>query len=162
MRHPSRSGGVSPSAFGVFGGWKPPLLLLWVSVAALAASPAAGGTGGLPTRAVEAPSCFPADYVGWAFLPGRYSHDPQSGARVAQYAPKPAVAALPDSRPYASGYMRSRVNQLGPNGTVTTYYRTENWSNRPGPIDAEWERFNDVWQRSVLSGGYYYPAPSGY
>lgn len=126
---------------------------LWafcVSVAVLAASPAAA-------------QC-PADYAGWTFLPGRYSHDPQSGARVAQYAPKPAVAALPDSRPYASGYLRSRVNQLGPNGTVTTYYRTENWSNRPGPIDAEWERFNDVWQRSVLSGygGYYYPAPSGY
>lgn len=105
----------------------------------------------LPAAAEEA-----CDYSGWAFMPGRYTHDPRSGARVAQYAPPPAVQAFPDSRPHASGYTRSRVNQRGADGTVTTRYQIENWSNRPDRIDAEWERFNDVWQRSVISGGYGY------
>ena len=106
--------------------------------------------GAAPAGAGEA-----YDYSGWAFMPGRYTHDPYSGARVAQYAPKPALPALPDSRPYASAYTRTRVNQRGVDGTVSTYYYVENWSNRPGSIDAQWERFNDVWQRSVLSSGFY-------
>ena len=121
---------------------------LWLSLVLLAVA-------ALPAGAAECATGCVDDYSGWAFLPGRYSHDPYSGARVAQYAPPPAQPALPDSRPYASGYHRSRVNAWGPDGSVTTYYRVENGSNRPGAIDAEWERYNDVWQRSILSGGYF-------
>ena len=90
----------------------------------------------------------------WIFLPGRYSHSPATGERVAQYAPPPALPPFPDSRGFASGFQRTRVNQRGPGGTGDTYYRVENWGNGQGGIDAEWERFNDVWQRSVVAGGY--------
>lgn len=90
----------------------------------------------------------------WIFQPGLYSHDPRTGERITQYAPLPAVEALPDTRGIASGYHRSRVNQVGTGGSVDTYYRVENWSNIPGGLDAEWERVNDVWQQSTLSGGY--------
>lgn len=99
----------------------------------------------------EAPG---TNYSGWAFMPSRFSHDPYSGARVAQYAPLPSLPALPNATINASAYQRTRVNQVGADGSISTYYYTENWSNRPDRIDAEWERFNDVWQRSVLSGGY--------
>jgi hypothetical protein len=64
------------------------------------------------------------------------------------------VQALPDTRGIASGYHRSRVNQIGTGGSIDTYYRVENWSNVQGGLDAEWERVNDVWQQSTLTGGY--------
>ncbi len=117
-------------------------LLLTFTWLLLTAAPAVAGD----------PTC----YSGWAFMPGRYTHDPNSGARVAQYAPAPPLPAFPDSTIYASGYLRTRVNQRAADGSVTSYYYTENWSNQPHRIDAEWERYNDVWQRSVLSGGYGY------
>ena len=90
----------------------------------------------------------------WMFRPGYFTHSPTTGTRVAQFAPLPRVAPLPDSRPFASGYQRVRVNERGADGTANTYYRVENWGNGRGGLDAEWERFNDVWQQSVLSGGY--------
>jgi hypothetical protein len=90
----------------------------------------------------------------WLFQPGIYSHNPYTGERITQFASLPAVEALPDTRAIASGYHRSRINQIGAGGTVDTYYRVENWSNIPGGLDAEWERVNDVWQQSTLTGGY--------
>lgn len=99
----------------------------------------------------------------WIFRPGYYTHDPASGIRVAQYTPLPAIAALPDSRPYQSGYHRSRVAQRGAGGTTDDYYRVENWGNAQGGLNAEWERFHDAWSSSILSGGFgYYTSPYGY
>ena len=100
------------------------------------------------------PQAAEADRPNWLFQPGIYSNDPHTGERITQYAPLPAVQAFPDTRPIASGYHRSRVNQFGAGGSIDTYYRVENWSNTPGGLDAEWERVNDVWQRSTLSGGF--------
>lgn len=94
------------------------------------------------------------DGPNWIFQPGIYSHDPRTGERITQFASLPAVEPFPDTRGIASGYHRSRINQIGTGGSVDTYYRVENWSNIPGGLDAEWERVNDVWQQSTLTGGY--------
>ena len=95
-----------------------------------------------------------ADDPTWIFQRGRYSHDPMTGARVLQYAPLPKVRALPDVSAISSGYRRTRVQLRGADGTVDTYNRVEAYGNGRGGLDSEWERFNDVWQRSELSGGY--------
>ena len=95
-----------------------------------------------------------ADDSSWMFRAGAYSHHPATGERVNQFEPLPTLAALPDTRPISSGYRRSLVSQRGPDGGSTQYYRVDNFSNGQGNLDAEWERVNEVWQRSVLSGGY--------
>jgi len=89
----------------------------------------------------------------WVFRRGYYTHSPKTGLRVAQYAPLPAVAALPDVSPIRSGYRRSRVTMRGPDGTVDDSYQVESWGNGRGGIDAEWERFHDAWRSSILAGG---------
>jgi len=95
-----------------------------------------------------------AEESSWIFRQGRYSHDRRTGDRVIQYAPAPPIAALPDSRPYSSGYRRSRTVQRGADGTVTEYTHVDNWGNDRGGLDAQWERFNRVWQNSELQGGF--------
>ena len=90
----------------------------------------------------------------WVFQRGRYSHDHATGARVAQYAPLPHIRQLADTSLVSSGYHRTRVQIRGTDGSVDTYNRVQNYGNNRGGIDAEWERYNDVWQRSVLAGGY--------
>jgi len=91
----------------------------------------------------------------WIFRPGRYTHDPESGARVAQYDPLPAVEPLDDPRLVTSGYTRSRTVLRGANGTVDTSYRVTNYGNGRGGLDAEWERFHDAWRGSTIAGGAY-------
>ena len=89
----------------------------------------------------------------WVFRRGYYTHSPKTGLRVAQYAPLPAVAALPDVSRIRSGYRRSRVTMRGPDGTVDDSYQVESWGNGRGGLDAEWERFHDAWRSSILAGG---------
>jgi hypothetical protein len=92
----------------------------------------------------------------WLFLPGNYTHHPVSGERVDQYTPLPTIAAMPDTRGISSGYRQSRVTQFGADGTVSNYYRVDNWGNDRGGLDAQWERVNDVWQQSVLQAQWGY------
>ena len=89
----------------------------------------------------------------WIFARSRYSHDPDTGARVAQYAMKPPVEALPDQRAVTSVYTRSRTVQRGADGSTSTYYRVTNFGNGRGGLDAEWERFHDAWRGSTVAGG---------
>jgi hypothetical protein len=103
----------------------------------------------------------------WIFRRGTYTHDPYTGARVAQYMRTPPVEPLEDERMVTSRYRRSRTNLRGIDGSVDTYYEVQAWGNGRGGIDAEWERFHDAWKESFLSGGYYnqgpgYVAPWGY
>ncbi len=95
----------------------------------------------------------------WIFRPSTYSHDPHTGARVAQYMRTPPVEPLPDERLVTSRYRRSRTNLRGTNGSVDTYYEVQAWGNGRGGIDAEWERFHDAWKESYLQGGFYNQAP---
>ncbi len=92
----------------------------------------------------------------WIFHRSRYSHDPESGARVAQYSRGPAIEALPDQRDVTSGYFRSRSVLRGPNGSADTYYRVQSYGNGRGGLDAEWERFHDAWRGSTIAGGRFY------
>lgn len=113
---------------------------------------------------LSAVHAYPAGPDTWMFRPGYYTHRPDTGQRVTQYAPLPMVAPLPDTRPFASGYQRVQVSQRGPGGTTETYNRVENWGNGRGGLDAEWERFHNAWRGSILSGGfrsgYGYPPPA--
>ena len=95
----------------------------------------------------------------WIFSPGRYTHDPDTGGRVAQYAMKPPVEPLPDPRAVTSGYSRTRQVLRGADGTANTYYRVQSFGNGRGGIDAEWERFHDAWRGSTIGGGNYFAFP---
>jgi hypothetical protein len=109
----------------------------------------------------EAPCVAPAAPSGpsWIFMPGRYSHDPETGTRVAQYAMKPPIEPLDDPRAVTSGYSRSRTVIRGIDGSVDTTYRVSNYSNGRGGMDAEWERFHDAWRGSTVAGGNYQVFP---
>ncbi|MCC6494513.1 MAG: hypothetical protein IT424_16000 [Pirellulales bacterium] len=115
-------------------------------------------------------SCAPALPVvfqqppdSWVFMRSRYTHDPETGARVAQYAMKPPIEPFDDPRLVTSGYSRSRVVLRGADGSVDTTYRVQSFGNGRGGIDAEWERFHDAWRGSTIAGGNFaaYP-PYGY
>lgn len=94
-----------------------------------------------------------ADEPSWIFANARYSHSRVTGNRVAQFAPLPAVQALPEVSDITSGYARTRINLRGADGTSDTYYRVRNFAAAGGGIDAQWERFHDAWQGSYLQGG---------
>jgi len=98
-------------------------------------------------------SVSPPQANSWIFARSRFSHDPDTGARVAQYAMKPPVEPLPDPRAVTSGYTRSRAVLRGTNGSTSTYYRVTNYGNGRGGLDAEWERFHDAWRGSTVAGG---------
>jgi hypothetical protein len=115
-------------------------------------------------RAVESPCvtniCVTDDTPSWIFGRSSYTHDPYTGARVAQYMRTPPVEPLDDPRLVTSRYRRSRTVLRGANGSVDTYYEVQAWGNGRGGIDAEWERFHNAWKESYLSGGYYNQAPA--
>ena len=91
----------------------------------------------------------------WIFRRSTYTHDPETGARVAQYMRTPPVEPLDDERIVTSRYRRSRTNLRGTDGSIDTYYEVQAWGNGRGGIDAEWERFHDAWKESYLQNGFY-------
>lgn len=96
----------------------------------------------------------------WIFRQSTYTHDPMTGARVAQYMRTPPVEPLDDERAVTSRYRRSRTNLRGADGSIDTYYEVQAWGNGRGGIDAEWERFHDAWKESYLQNGYYNQQPA--
>ena len=118
----------------------------------------------LLTQAVAA-DCECVDYLAtaqpesWIFARSRYSHDPDTGARVAQYSQVAPVEPLPDPRDVTSGYSRTRTVLRGADGSTDTYYRVRNYGNGRGGLDAEWERFHDAWRGSRVAGGSYQGIP---
>lgn len=95
----------------------------------------------------------------WVFRRSRYTHDPESGARVAQYSMKPPIEPLDDPRMVTSGYSRTRTVLRGTDGSADTYYRVQSYGNGRGGLDAEWERFHDAWRGSTIGGGNYQVYP---
>jgi hypothetical protein len=89
----------------------------------------------------------------WVFLRSQYSHDPATGARVAQYERIPPVEPLPDPRLVTSGYRRVRSNLRGTDGSIDSAYSVSSYGNGRGGLDAEWERFHDAWLQSFTAGG---------
>ena len=96
----------------------------------------------------------PAD--SWVFARSRYTHDPDTGARVAQYQRRTPVEPLPDRRQVTSGYRRTRSVLRGADGSSDTYYQVQRYGNGRGGLDAEWERFHDAWRGSTVAGGNFY------
>lgn len=109
----------------------------------------------------------PAETSSWVFQPSTYTHDPYTGARVAQYQRTPAVEPLEDPRQITSRYRRARTTIRGGDGSVDTTYEVQSYGNDRGGLDAQWERFHDAWRQSLLTGSYYnrtpaYPYGQGY
>ena len=105
--------------------------------------------------------CYAVDSApSWIFRRGTYTHDPYTGARVAQYMRTPPVEPLDDERMVTSRYNRKRTVVRGADGSVDTYYEVQQWGNGRGGLDAEWERFHDAWKESYISGGYYNQSPA--
>jgi hypothetical protein len=111
-------------------------------------------TSSLILAVLTANTCL-GDHPSWIFEPSTFSHDPLTGARVAQYERTPPVEPLPDQRLVTSRYRRTRTPLRGLNGSVDTEYQVQSWANGQGGIDAEWERFHDAWRQSFLSGSVY-------
>jgi len=130
--------------------WRLLFAAILVAVALLNQSQAAE-CGCPPTAVVQ--SVRP---VSWVFQPGRYTHDPQTGNRVAQYQPKPVIEPLPDTRLVTSGYSRSRVVLRGADGSASTYYSVQSYGNGRGGLDAASERIQDA-QRGVTFFGGQFP-----
>jgi hypothetical protein len=95
----------------------------------------------------------------WIFRPSTFTHDPYTGARVAQYMRTPPVEPLEDERAITSRYRRTRTNLRGTDGSFDTYYEVQAWGNGRGGIDAEWERFHNAWKESYLQNGFYNQSP---
>ncbi|QDT00130.1 hypothetical protein [Adhaeretor mobilis] len=97
----------------------------------------------------------------WVFAPGRYTHDPDTGVRVAQYQRIRAIEPLDDPRAVTSGYDRSRTIQRGADGSVKTYYRVRSYGNGLGGLDAEWERAHDARRGAPVVPGFGFAAGYG-
>jgi hypothetical protein len=137
-------------------------LLLALSAILLVARCSAFAANEIPCAPLESHTaeCIVADeQPSWIFAHSTYTHDPYSGARVAQYMRTPPVEPLDDERNFTSRYRRSRTNLRGNDGSVDTYYEVQQWGNGRGGLDAEWERFHQAWKESILSGGYYNQSP---
>ncbi len=113
------------------------------------------------SRASECCGAYPlataAPYVSrpdsWVFARSRYTHDPETNARVAQYDRIEPVEPLDDPRLVTSGYSRNRTVLRGADGSASTNYQVTSYGNGRGGLDAEWERFHDAWRGSTVSGG---------
>jgi len=108
---------------------------------------------------VAEPVAAPVQVASWVFAPSRYTHDPDTGGRVAQYAMKPPVEPLPDPRAVTSGYSRTRTVLRGADGSADTRYQVQSYGNGRGGLDAEWERFHDAWRGSTVGGGNFQAFP---
>ena len=98
----------------------------------------------------------------WIFRRSTYTHDPYTGARVAQYQRLPAIEPLEDERLVTSRYHRIQTNLRGTAGSSESYYDVQAWGNGRGGIDAEWERFHNAWKESYLQGGFYNQQGQGF
>ncbi len=72
----------------------------------------------------------------WLTLPGTYSHDPQSGMRVSQYAPA-TVPTGPIETSYRSSGYRQQRSTLAYGQSADNYHRVETWGDPVRPY-GEW------------------------
>ena len=113
-----------------------------------------------PHRCHALSSCRPSRRpIAGSTVRSRYTHDPDTGARVAQYAMKPPIEPLDDPRLVTSGYSRIAHRASRADGSADTYYRVQSYGNGRGGLDAEWERFHDAWRGSTMAGGKYQVLP---
>ena len=138
------------------------LTMVVVSVVEASEAPCARCTSPAQPRVQQV--CFSDDdeQPSWIFRRSSYTHDPNTGARVAQYQRLPAIEPLEDERLVTTRYHRVQTNLRGTNGSSESYYDVQSWGNGRGGIDAEWERFHNAWKESYLQGGFYNQQGSGF
>lgn len=74
----------------------------------------------------------------WINAPSYYTHDPQTGERVNQYAPIPKVYVFQRSDYMKSGYRHNRSSLRGGDGSFDIIHLVEEWG-RPVRPYGEWE-----------------------
>ncbi len=131
------------------------LILSVTSVVVADQSPCARCAAPPAPRVVQVCYADDDEQPSWIFRRSTYTHDPNTGARVAQYQRLPVIEPLEDERLVTSRYHRVQTNLRGTNGTSESYYDVQSWGNGRGGIDAEWERFHNAWKESYLQGGFY-------
>lgn len=82
----------------------------------------------------------------WVFQPSTYSHDPQTGERVEQYAAKPPVYGPSDPTYEQSAYIHKRTTLRGAGGSVERRHYVETWG------EGEAIRPYGEWQRPFRAG----------
>lgn len=93
--------------------------------------------------------------LSWVFRRSTYTNDPETGARVGQYARKDPVEPLDDQRLVTSSYRRMRSENRGRDGSMDTTYVVQGWGTGGGELGAQWQMFNDVWKEAILSGSFF-------
>ncbi len=63
----------------------------------------------------------------WIFRPSKYTHNPVTGERVDQYAPKKPAIVRTDPTYMQSGYRHSRITQRGIDGSADRLHIVETW-----------------------------------
>lgn len=82
----------------------------------------------------------------WIFQPSTYSHDPQTGERVEQYAAKPPAYGPSDPTYEQSAYIHKRTALRGANGSIERRHYVETWG------EGEAIRPYGEWQRPFRAG----------
>jgi hypothetical protein len=131
------------------------LLASFASITAASEAPCARCSAAVRPRAQQVCYSDDEDQASWIFARSHYTHDPNTGARVAQYQRLPIIEPLEDERLVTSRYHRIQTNLRGTNGSIEQYYDVQAWGNGRGGIDAEWERFHNAWKESYLQGSFY-------
>jgi hypothetical protein len=72
------------------------------------------------------PCSAPADPA-WIFRPSSYTHDPHTGQRVTQYAPKQPAYARVDPTYQQSGYRHDQAILRGADGSADRVHIVETW-----------------------------------
>jgi hypothetical protein len=93
--------------------------------------------------------------LSWVFRRSTFTNDPETGARVGQYARKDPVEPLDDQRLVTSSYRRMRSENRGRDGSMDTTYVVQGWGTGGGELGAQWQMFNDVWKEAILSGSFF-------
>ena len=71
--------------------------------------------------------CSEQEESSWIFQPSYFSHDPDNGKRVAQYAPEPTSYARDDPTYLESGYRHYQMAIVGPDGSADRLHVVQTW-----------------------------------
>ncbi len=82
---------------------------------------------GEPCGCASSPCVEDDEGPSWIFAPSFYSHDPETGRRVVQYAPLPTVYPPYDPTYQESGFHYTQEILRGPNGSIDAMHLIQSW-----------------------------------
>ena len=89
--------------------------------------PTVDAGGAEPCRCEPPPCAEGNEGASWIFQPSYFSHDPDTGQRVTQYAPIPKVYLTYDPTYRESGFHYTQELLRGPNGSVDAFHFIQSW-----------------------------------